>query len=101
MTDQEELEDLKYNVESMRMALSMFGEFPQAKGCLDAAQKYLAHYTTIKAIESGEYVLVPREPTEAMRRALTSQYINGNIELDIEKYKTMIAAAQTTEKPHD
>jgi len=41
--------------------------------------------------------LCPVEPTDEMVLNLTSQYISGNIALDIEKYKTMIEECETVE----
>lgn len=44
-----------------------------AREIFKAAQAYAKHHATIKAIESGKYVIAPSEPTEEMINAAKSR----------------------------
>ena len=69
-------------------------------GCMpimDAAQSYRDHYEEIQALKSGEWVLVPIEPTNQMLEDVGTMegYDGANCSADndhIEWYKAMIAA---------
>ena len=58
---------------------------------------YAKHHATIKAIESGDWVLVPREPDKIMRRAgrlrLPAQKSFDVTRHEIAVYKAMLSAA--------